>query len=878
MSEPTLAPPRSDEVLPPGTMLGPYEIESLIGSGGMGHVYRARDPRLSRRVAIKTLAESAASPGSEGVRRFETEARAAGSLDHPNLLIVYDVGREGHISYIVSELLEGETLRDRLGRQGAVPEKQAIDIALQAARGLAAAHARGIVHRDLKPENIFLTRERGVKILDFGVAKLVPLPEHRNDANTGQPMTMAGVVVGTVGYMAPEQVNGEPVDHRADLFSLGVVLHEMLSGAAPFRRNTPVASMNAIATEDAPELPETVTPGLAAVVFRCLEKARENRYQSANDVIVALDVLSSIANSGSSTARQRARSGAVQVVSRRQVLRAGATTAAVALVAGLGGGVWLDRALQQESLPPSFRRLTFRRGLIRSARFAPDGQTVLYGALWDGGRCRVHGVRLDGPESNALDLPDANLLAVSRNGELALSLGSHLSGVITIGTLARAPMTGGVPREMIERVKFADWSPDGASLAVIRRADGRDMLEYPAGNVLVHPPAGEGSGLGFARVSPDGKRVAYVQYRYPDSLTGKVCVVDANGKSSALTDDYPNIHGLCWKGDEIWFTAADQAPLFRAFCTVKSGSKARVIRHVPGNVTLWDITPDGQRMVIAHTDDRAAMYVQRQGEAARDLSWLDSSAPADLSRDGRLLLFNEYGQGGGPEGAVYLRRVDGSPAVRLASGDALALSPDTRFALCAPGFAATTYLELVPTGAGQSRRIPLKDLSVSKARFLPDGKRIVVQAIETGQRARVYLFDLDSGAYRAITPQGVWNWALSPDGSTVAARGPEPVTSLYPVEGGEARLVPGESSGESLVNWIESGLLAMRPNDPASPVGTVYRIDPDSGERGVFSSIQPQDGAGLMSMSDYHVTPDGTTQAYAWHRALSNLYLAQSPD
>lgn len=873
MTEPTLAPPRSDEVLPPGTRLGPYEIEGLIGSGGMGHVYRARDPRLGRRVAIKTLAESAAAAGSEGIRRFETEARAAGSLDHPNLLIVYDVGSEGNISYIVSELLEGETLRDRLGRGGALPEKQVIDIALQAARGLAAAHARGIVHRDLKPENLFLTRDRGVKILDFGVAKLIPTPEHRSDAVTGQPMTVVGMVVGTVGYMAPEQVNGEVVDPRADLFSLGVVMHEMLRGSAPFRRATPVASMNAIATEDAPELPESVSPGLATVVFRCLEKLREDRFQSANDVIVALDLLAATAISGASTARQRALSGAK--TSRRQVLRVGMIAAGAGLAAGIGGGVLLDRVLRPEALPASFRRLTFRRGLIRSARFAPDGQTILYGALWDGGRCRVHGVRLDGPESSVLDLPDANLLAVSRSGELALSLGSHLSGVITTGTLARAPMTGGVPRELIERVKFADWSPDGANLAVIRRVDGRDLLEYPSGKVLVHAPAGEGGALGFARVSPDGKRVAYVQYRSANSLSGKVCLVDIHGNSTALTGEYLHVHGLAWKGDEIWFTAADQAPLFRAVCSVKPGSAPRVLRNMPGNVTLWDISRDGGNLVLAHTDDRAAMFVQRGKEPARDMSWLDSSMPADISRDGRLLLFNEYGQGGGADGSVYLRGTDGSPAVRLAAGRALALSPDTKWALCAPAYAASTYMELVPTGAGQTRRIAVDGLTISSARFLLDGKQVVVEATESGQRQRVYLFDLEAGSRRALTPEGVWNWALSPDGLTLAARGPDPVTRLYSVETGESRELSGESAGESLIGWIETGVLVMRPNDASAAPGAVWRVDVESGERKAFSNILPSDGAGLMTLSEYCATPDGGTQAYSWHRALSNLYLAQ---
>jgi len=219
------------EALAPGTRLGPYEIDGLIGAGGMGEVYRARDSRLGRHVAIKTLSGAGAAD-PERVQRFETEARAAGTLDHPNLLVVYDVGRAGAVSYIVSELLDGQTLRDRL-RNGAVAERQAIEYGVQIARGLAAAHERGIVHRDLKPENLFLTRDRRLKILDFGVAKLTRAPGADVLTTVADSLTDPGSVVGTVGYMAPEQIRGEPVDHRADIFALGIVLHEMLSGEAP---------------------------------------------------------------------------------------------------------------------------------------------------------------------------------------------------------------------------------------------------------------------------------------------------------------------------------------------------------------------------------------------------------------------------------------------------------------------------------------------------------------------------------------------------------------------------------------------------------------------------------------------------------------------
>ena len=571
---------------------------------------------------------------------------------------------------------------------------------MQITQGLTAAHDRGIIHRDLKPENLFLTRDRRMKILDFGVAKLIRTSEADEPTAVVDTVTAPGVVVGTVGYMAPEQVRGQPIDHRADIFALGVVIHEMLSGAKPFQRDTTPETLTAILKEEPPDLSPNVSPALARCVRRCLEKRRDDRFHSAHDLGLALDLLSTITANGTTAVAHRMASA----VPRRRALLYGAASLAV-LASGLGGAV-LDRRLRPAVVPPSFRRLTFRRGLIRSARLAPDSQTIFYSALWEGDRCRVHTVRVDSPESSPSDLPDGNVLAISRSGELALALGSHFDGVVTYGTLARVPMAGGAPRQMVEDVKFADWSPDGSDLAIVRRVDGRDRLEYPVGKVLVQPAAGEGTGLGFARISPDGTRVAFVHYLSPSSLVGKVKIVDQTGAVTTLSDEYLNVHGLTWNGDEIWYTAADEQQLFRALCAVTPGGTRRTITRMPGNATLWDASPDG-RLVIAHTDDRAVVIARRPEDVDdRDLSWLDASWVADLSHDGRLLLFTETGQGGGPTMAVYLRGTDGSQAVRLGEGRAIALSPDTRLAISFSANSPSPYLELLPTGAGEPRRFP----------------------------------------------------------------------------------------------------------------------------------------------------------------------------
>jgi WD40 repeat protein len=849
--------------LAPGTRLGPYEIDSLIGAGGMGQVYRAHDPRLGRNVAIKTVTAGATDP--DRLRRFETEARAAGALDHPNLLVVYDTGREGDVPYIVSELLEGETLRARL-RAGAISVRQASDYTVQIARGLAAAHASGIVHRDLKPENLFLTRDGRVKILDFGVAKLVGAAQ----AETRTTITGTGVVVGTAGYMAPEQVRADPVDPRTDIFALGLVMHEMLSGARPFQRDTTAETLAAILNDDAPELPPSVTPSVARIVGRCLEKRPEDRFHSAHDLAIAIELLSTATHAGTTAAVIRA-----PAVSRRKVLVYGASSLGL-IAAGAAGGVWLGGS-RGPIAPPSLRRLTFRRGVIRSARVAPDGQTYFASALWDGGPCRVYTGRLDGSESRTLDnLPDGNVLAVSRSGEIALTLGPQNAGLFTYGTLARVPITGGAPREMLEDVKHADWSPDGTELAVIRSVDGVDRLEYPIGTVLVQPAAGDGSGLGFVRISPDGQVVAFVHYRAPQSIRGRVSVVDRAGKVTTLSDQYVNIHGLAWKGDEIYFTAAEDAPLFRAFLAVTLSGTQRTVMRVPTNVTLWDTLPDG-RIVFAQTDDHGVMAARLQGDVnERNLSWLDASRVSDISPDGQMLLFTESGQGAGARGASYLRRLDGSPAVRLGNGYAYALSPDKRWVVSAPALArdgTSDYLEIIPTGAGTSQRLPGTGLTYTHARWLSDGKRIVASASEVGRRTRLYLMEQGTSDLKPISPEGIGTWVVSPDGSTIAAISPDARLRLYPVDGSVPRDVPGVDGNETPVGWIPDGLLVMAAVDLA--LGNIYKVDVTTGRRQLWTNMLPKDPAGMLLLGSVVVTPDGRSLAYSWFRALSNLYVAE---
>ena len=572
------------------------------------------------------------------------------------------------------------------------------------------------------------------------------------------------------------------------------------------------------------------------------------------------------------------RTGMRRGLRRRELLLYGASAVGFGAL-GLGAGAqWRGRVDSAQEPSPNFHRLTFRRGLIRSARFGPDGATILYGALWDGHPCRAYVTRIDNPESRALDLPVGNLLAVSSNGELALSLGANLDGVFTYGTLARVPMEGGAPRALVENVKFADWSPDGSALAVVRNVDGIDQLEYPLGRVLFRPKANDGTGLGFARVAPDGERIAFIHYMDPQSLVGRLCVLDRRGTPSALTDRYVNIHGLAWHGEAVWFSASDDRPLFRSLHAVAPGHTQRTVARMPVNVTLWDVAADG-RLLIAQTDDRTAMISRIAGEVHdRDLSWLDASWAVDLSPDGRQVLFGENGQGVGAVPAAYLRGTDGSPAVRLASGWPLALAPDASRVLVANDDQKYTdskrYIDIVPTGVGETRRVPGRGYSHLGARWLGDGQNLIVKAAEDDRPMRLYRVHAGDGRYDPLTPEGVGAWALSPDGRTVAAAGPGPGIQLYPVAGGAARTVPTIDAGDRLVAWIHDGLLVMRLNDPTVPLGDVYLVDSNTGQRRSWGNILPRDSAGIMLMGRLVVTPDGRTSVFTWHRALSNLYLA----
>jgi serine/threonine protein kinase/Tol biopolymer transport system component len=872
-----------------GQTISHYRIVERLGGGGMGVVYKAEDTTLGRFVALKFLPEEL-SRDPQSLERFRREARAASALNHPNICTIHEVGEhDGHV-FIVMEYMDGKTLKHLI--EGRPLELEILlNLGIEIADALEAAHAKGIVHRDIKPANILVTSRGHAKILDFGLAKVArPVSNDSRTREEALDLTSPGSAVGTIAYMSPEQLRGKELDTRTDLFSFGVVLYEMATGTQPFRGETSAVITEAILNR-VPAPPRRSNPNipdkLEEIISNALEKDPDMRWQSAAEMRADLKRLKRSLDSSRTAVRSEVESSGSDPLpvpasqAKKRSIPVAAIVGVCTLLA-LTVGVYAGSFFSHPQLTqPVYHQLTFRRGSIRSARFAPDGQTILYSAAWQGGPIDVFTARPEAPEARAMGLSHTQLTAVSSASEMALLLDSKALGTwVTMGTLARAPLIGGAPREVLEQVQWADWAPDGTNLLVVRDVNGRNRLEFPIGKSLYET----GGWIGHPRISPDGEHIAFIDHPVQGDDRGSVAVVDMQGTKKKLSQEWYTAQGLAWSPDsrEVWYTASRTGVDRTLYASTLNGGERMVLR-LPGALMLFDIWKDGRVLLMRASWRRELIGINSSDNKQRDLSWLDYSYPADISADGKTLLFDEEGGGGalaysksgGFSYAVYVRKTDGSPAVLLGEGGAVSLSPNGK-SVISQTLDSPSQLRLLSTGAGEGQSLTHDNVNYSWARWFPDGKRVLVAANEAGKGVRFYVLDSDSRQMHAISPEGVngTSFYVSPDSQWVAGIGPDQHGYLYPINGGEARQIKGLNPGELPITWSSDGK-AIYIYQPGELPARVNRLDIQTGQHTLWKQLMPSDPAGVETIGPILMTPDASTCVFGYHRMLSDLYLVE---
>jgi hypothetical protein len=830
----------------------------------MGEVYRARDTRLDRLVAIKTI-KSFPHAGPVQLERFKREARAISRVNHPRICALYDIGEQDDVAFLVMELLDGETLARRLA-DGPLPPDRACAVAADIADALGAAHRQGVIHRDLKPSNVMLTKQ-GVKLLDFGLAKFrrEEPDQDAQEPTRSIPLTQPSTLVGTLPYMAPEQIEGRETDARTDIFALGAVLYEMATGQRPFQGSSHARLAAAILTHEPPPV-SSLTPLAPAildrVVRKCLAKDPDARWQSAHDLATELRWIAEGDATQSLTvgpARHPRRTR------RRVIVAVGLSVAATALALwGLSARGVVGSA---SASVPRWTPVTFRSGTISGARFSSDGSTVVYSAAWGGQPYALFMTRPGSAESRALGVPDARLLAVSSAGDLAFLRGPRealTTFYATPGTLAHVPLNGGGAREILEDVAAADWLPHGTELAVVRRRD----VEWPIGKKIYSSPR---LPLTHLRIEPRGDRLALFE-------GGSVIVLDRSGRKQTLASGLIETGSLVWSatGDEIWFSGVRSytEPALRA---VSLSGVERVLLHAPPLQALlvYDLLADGRALIVRHQRQKGVSCLAPGETQPRELAWLDFSNPEALSADGRTVVFGEVLTVSGSAQVAYLRKTDGSDAVRLGDGYPEDLSPDGRSVLVGIRSSKPPRWVILPTGPGEPKPLPAGAFeALREANFLPDGTRIVFGAVAPGQTQRIYVQDLGGGLPRPISPEGVATDGLAtPDGRFVlgSAQGTH---ALYPVDEGAPRPLKVLASDDRPLQRSPDGrLLFVRRGNSWPPV--IDRVDVVTGHRQLWRVVSPADPVGVDSMIRILITPDGKSYCHDYLRWLSQLFIVE---
>ncbi len=848
--------------------LGSYRIEAKIGAGGMGVVYRAVDPRLGRKVAIKVLPASAvANPDRE--RRLIQEARAASALNHPNIVTIYEIDHcemDGQAtSFIAMEYVPGSTLAQLIGGKG-LRLRDALKYAAQIADALSAAHAAGIVHRDLKPSNVIVTPQGTAKILDFGLAKLNTVTEPDAYAETvvgGGPATEEGMVLGTVAYVSPEQAEGRPLDSRSDIFSFGSVLYEMITGRQAFPGTSKLSSLSSVLTRDPLPASQSI-PGspreLDKLITRCLKKDPARRWQSMADIKVALEEISEELESG--------KADEPVLAATRRSPRFILGWLVLGVLAGLALAIPVAAHFAQKwfaAPPPSFRRLTFRRGDVTSAKFGPGG-VVVFSAEWDGAPSTLFSTLPGNREARNLGLPTGRVLAISPAGEMAILLGEGAEG--STGTLAQVALGGGAPRQILENVSGADWGPDGISLAVVRKSGSTQRVEYPIGTVLyetdARPPLSP-------RVSSDGKLVAFFDYD-KQSEDYSVSVAGPNHPRQTLARGFRGIGGLNWSpdGKEIWFSAVQTGADPTLYAVNLSGAQ-RAVSQTAGFIVLQDLA-NGQALMNSVNSRLGITYLPPSG-APVDLSWFDASLLCQISDDAKQLLFEELSALQGRNPAIYLRKTDGSPAILLGYGTHSTLSPDGAWVLTIHRDPTGAQLMLLPTGPGEPRTLHTQQVTYETAEWFPDGKKLLVNGSASGKPSRSWIYSFDNDSLEPLTPEGVRAIHISPDGRSYIVADAAKVL-VAPIAGGTAKKVADLEAGEAVVRWSgDQRYLFLKKIEGTT--AQIVRLDVGTGQRQNWRGIQvPELGAEFLNTgSSVALSADGKAIAAAFQHDLANLYL-----
>lgn len=847
-----------------GSRLGPYEIGVQLGAGGMGEVYRARDTRLKREVAVKIIASEEFSFDRQ--KRFQREAEAASALNHPNILTVYDIGTENGRSYIVSELIQGESLR-KLLEKGSLSLKKLLDVAVQISDGLAAAHHARIVHRDLKPENIMITSEGRVKILDFGLAKLVnPELVDRNAETISKVLTRTGVIQGTVPYMSPEQAMGSGIDFRSDQFSFGSIIYEMATGNRPFQRKTAADTLSAIINEE-PEPISKLNPiiptSIRWLVERCLSKDPNGRYDSTRDLARELKYIQQHLTETSVDSAIVS----PQVTTKRKALSAYAIFAS-ALILILTGFLFYRSKYAEFPSQPSllkYHRVSYANGTITSAKFSPDGNSIIYSGAFQGNPSELFMAQTEGVESRDLGISGADILTISPSGQLLILLRDEGKEE---GVLAEVSMNRGAPHELADHVWGACFNTDGSRFAVVRRVSGMTQLEFPLGNVryktsdLIYAP----------RFSFNGDLIAFIQR---PSAQGKVVIINSKGEKLAMSKlCWPR--GIAWSrnGKEVWYsTYSYELGGGSAINALTLTDQERTIQRFPFWIYLYDIRAHDE-LLVGFDNNRDFSFGFINGSSIeQELSWLDSTLITDVSDDGKTVVIFESGEGCDPPwGTSYLRKTDGSPAVRLGPAYATDISNDGKYVL-------TFYppkFTLLPTQLGEKKVFNVDQFErvIGQGTLLPDGKGFLFTANEPHKANRVYLLEFDNKKSRPITEEGVTGFVktISPDGKYFIASNSSQKVLLYPLDGGRPRSFLGIEKGDVPIQWNSDGSSIFVVQKDILPA-RIFMVNITTGNRTLIKELMPSDRTGVSPIAWVQITPDGKTITYSYNRTLSTLYM-----